>query len=90
MTKKDADRRHIFNQTGVLARADEFLEMINTEKMKFKDQNLSRVFIGGFSQGGMITLSILTRYHLKEKLGGIIALSSIIPIMPDQYIPDEI
>lgn len=53
------------------------IESIIEEEIKSGIKS-EKVFIGGFSQGGAI--SLYTGINLKEKIGGIIALSAYIPL----------
>ena len=52
------------------------MHLIKEEAQRLKG-NASKVFIGGFSQGGMVSLATLMRYKGKQPLGGAISLSGI-------------
>ena len=45
--------------------------------MKLLGNDPSKIIIGGFSQGGIVSLATLLRYKGPKPLGGIIALSAI-------------
>lgn len=45
--------------------------------MKLLGNDPSKVFIGGFSQGGVPSLTTLMRFKGQKPLGGVIALSAI-------------
>ena len=51
--------------------------LIEDEKQMLPDQNTSRIFIGGFSQGAMISLATLLTWDQQSQLGGVVALSGM-------------
>jgi len=53
---------------------DDFIKLIDSEIEKLKDKDPRRIFIGGFSQGGAMSLATLMRWKGKKNLGGIISV----------------
>lgn len=64
------------DEAGVL-RSRDYLNSLIAEEVS-KGISPSRIVIGGFSQGGAI--SLLTGITYKEKLGGIFGLSTFLPL----------
>jgi predicted esterase len=52
--------------------------LIHLEAQRFSDQNTERIFIGGFSQGSGLALSIFLRSTVQ--LGGVFGLSGMVPL----------
>ncbi|KAH0559880.1 hypothetical protein GP486_003600 [Trichoglossum hirsutum] len=65
------------DEAGILKTRDYFHTLISDEKTK-KGIPSERIVIGGFSQGGAI--SVLSGLSCPTKLGGIFALSSYLPL----------
>ena len=55
--------------------------MINEEVLKLPEgrQSLTNIFVGGISQGAMLSFAALLRYPFKTPLGGVICLIGINP-----------
>ena len=53
---------------------DDLIKLIDSEIEKLKDKDPRRIFIGGFSQGGAMSLATLMRWKGKKNLGGIISV----------------
>jgi predicted esterase len=53
---------------------DDLIKLIDSEIEKVKDKDPRRIFIGGFSQGGAMSLATLMRWKGKKNLGGIISV----------------
>ena len=53
------------------------LKLIKEETTKFADRDPRRVFIGGFSQGCMVSLAAFLKYTGPEPFGGILGLSGM-------------
>ena len=53
------------------------LNLVDLEKQKFEDQNESRIYIAGFSQGCMITLAAYLMHKGPSPLGGIIGFGGV-------------
>ena len=53
------------------------LKLIEEEIQKLPDQDPSRIIIGGFSQGSIISLASLLRNKLDRPLGGVLALNGM-------------
>ena len=67
------DQAQIINQTEI------FNKVIQNEISKFGDKNSKRIFLGGFSQGAMLALSIYLR-NQDFQLGGLMGFSGQIPL----------
>ena len=63
-----------FNQEDAMASALLVLNLVDLEKQKFEDQNISRIYLAGFSQGCMITLAAYLMHQGPSPLGGVIGL----------------
>ena len=57
-----ADVRKKYSQKDLNESADLLLSMIEEERQKFADKDASRVFVGGFSQGCMVSLAAFLKY----------------------------
>lgn len=66
-----------YNQNDVMASAELLLQLVKEEALKLPDQDVSRVFIGGFSQGCVVSLAAYHSYEGPTPLGGVIALSGM-------------
>ena len=66
-----------YNQDEVNESAELLLQMVEEERQLLPDQDPSRVFIGGFSQGCMVSLAAYLKYAGSKPLGGVIGLSGI-------------
>ena len=53
---------------------DNLIKLIKNEIEKFKDKDPRRIFIGGFSQGGAMSLATLMKWKGNKNLGGIISV----------------
>ena len=53
---------------------------VHLEAQRFDDKDTQRVFVGGFSQGADLALSIFLRSTVQ--LGGVFALSGMVPLEP--------
>jgi len=51
--------------------------MIEEERLKLPDQDPSRIFIGGFSQGCMVALAAFIKYQGTKPFGGFLGLSGM-------------
>ena len=69
-----------FNATQVEMTAEYILEIANKERLKFKDGSFERVFIGGHSQGAIVSLAAFLKHTGPQHLGGIIALSGFVGV----------
>ena len=54
--------RKDYSQNDLNESADLLLELIEEERNKFEDKDPARVFIGGFSQGCMVSLAAFLKY----------------------------
>ena len=50
-------------------------DIIIDEQKLLPNQDLSRIFLGGFSQGAMVSISTLFAYEWSQPLGGVLCLS---------------
>ncbi|KAJ5952934.1 Phospholipase/carboxylesterase/thioesterase [Penicillium vulpinum] len=76
------------DETGIIRSRDYFNALINTE-IETKNIKASRIILGGFSQGG--AMSVFTGVTNKEKLGGVFGMSCYM-LLSDRiknYIPEE-
>lgn len=71
---------------------DKILEFVEVERKiladKYGGDGYDRIFIGGFSQGSMLTLGLLMRAYEKipSPLAGFVGMSGCVPTMPsDDY-----
>jgi predicted esterase len=67
-----------FDQESLMAQADMMRTLVHLESQRFDDKNTSRVFIGGFSQGSDLALSIFLQSTVQ--LGGVFGLSGMVPL----------
>lgn len=85
--KTEADWQSRYDQDGLVAASDKILEMINTETEALGGK-ANKVFIGGFSQGGVLSLATYLRYEkLDNPLGGVFALSGMQGLEKSNYKP---
>ena len=75
--KKDKFEKEDFYEKEDLDRADEKIQGVLREEAKVFGGDFSKVFIGGFSQGAMVTLYTGLQFQ-DQKLGGIISLSGLV------------
>ncbi|KAF8504225.1 Phospholipase/carboxylesterase/thioesterase [Gautieria morchelliformis] len=66
------------DQAGMLSTARSVNEIITSEIDALPDVSASRIVLGGFSQGAAMTL--FTGLTTERKLGGLVALSSYLPV----------
>ena len=62
-----------YDQSHIREYSDFQIKLILEEAKKFEN-DISKVFIGGFSQGCMICLTTLLRFKSNKSLGGVIAI----------------
>ena len=61
--------------------------MVDSELKDFEDQDPSRIFIGGFSQGGAVSLAVLFRiYKDLSNLGGVISVTGPLPLQEKNFL----
>lgn len=83
--KSEADWQSRFDQDGLVSQSDKILSMIETEKSALGD-DASKVFVGGFSQGGILSLATFLRYEQTDSpLGGVFSLSGMQGLAKDKY-----
>ena len=63
------------SQQDIMKNTKTIIELVHQEAKKFKG-DYKKVFVGGFSQGASIALSV--GLNIKEKIGGVVALSGIL------------
>ncbi len=71
-----ADLKRDEDAAGIHAACDQILALIARERSRGLPSE--RIFLGGFSQGGAISLS--TALHHPKRLAGVIALSAYLPL----------
>ncbi|MFM7852630.1 MAG: hypothetical protein ACKO96_12125, partial [Flammeovirgaceae bacterium] len=54
---------------------DILMQIIDEKINSFWDKNPSRLFIGGFEQGAMVSLATLLKLNYNQPIGGVFALS---------------
>lgn len=62
---------------GVSKSSKQLIKLIE-EEVKTSGLRMDQIFIGGFSQGGAI--SLYTGLNLKERIGGVVSLSGYLPV----------
>ena len=67
--------RSMLNQDDVTTSVKLLNDLIDQELKTLPNQDLSRIFIGGFSQGAMVSLATLMTWKRSKPLGGVVALS---------------
>ena len=66
---------------------DKILSLVYSELKNFDDQDPSRIFIGGFSQGGAVSLAVLFRiYKDLSNLGGVISVTGPLPLSKENFL----
>ena len=60
-----------------MASANLVLKMVDEEKERFPDKDVSRIYIGGFSQGCMVSLAAFLMHKGPKPLGGVVGLSGM-------------
>ena len=65
----------MINQDDVASSVNLLNKLIEQESKSVPDQDVSRIFIGGFSQGAMVSLATLISWKGTKPLGGVVALS---------------
>lgn len=63
------------SQQDIMKNTKMIIELVHQEAKKFNG-DYKKVFVGGFSQGASIALSV--GLNIKEKIGGVVALSGIL------------
>ena len=53
------------------------MALAKKEAELFEDKDTSRIFIGGFSQGCMVSLAAFLSWDLPTRLGGVLGLSGM-------------
>ena len=81
-----------FNQTELLETVDMFHDLIRKEAERFADRDTRRILIGGFSQGSMVSSSVLLRWTGPQPLGGVVLESGLISLVDSNIIltPDAL
>lgn len=83
--RTEADWQSRFDQDGLVSSSDKVLSMIETET-DILGGDASKVFVGGFSQGGILSLAVFLRYEkLDNGLGGVFSLSGMQGLQKDKY-----
>lgn len=72
-----SDIRKEYSQGELEESADLLLNIVDQEMDKLPDKSSKRIFIGGFSQGCMVSLAAFMRYKGTEPLGGVLGLSGM-------------
>lgn len=77
LTVNDKDK--LFDQAELKEMASVYHMLIEKERMLFAPgkQTTRRIYLGGFDEGGMMSMATFLRYEGTEPLGGIFALSSL-------------
>ena len=66
---------------------DKIISLVYSELKNFDDQDPSRIFIGGFSQGGAVSLAVLFRiYKDLSNLGGVISVTGPLPLSKENFL----
>jgi len=60
--------------------ADKMLTLIESERQLFSDKSAARVYMGGTSMGGMMTLATFMKYAGADPLGGVVAMFTWTPL----------
>ena len=63
---------------------DHMLDLIEEERLRFPDQDSKRVFIGGNSQGTIVTLAAYLRYKGPTRLGGYCGILAVNLLPPEE------
>ena len=69
--------RKEYSQEQLMASANLVLKIVEEEKERFPDKDLSRIYIGGFSQGCMVSLAAFLMHQGPKQLGGVVGLSGM-------------
>ena len=79
-----------YSQKDINQSADLLLSLLEEERNKFADKDASRVFIGGFSQGCMVSLAAFLKYKGDKPFGGLIGLSGMqaLEFKPEEVTPE--
>ena len=78
--------RKEFNQNELNESANRLLKMVKEETQLLPDKDASKIFIGGFSQGCMVSLAAFLKYSGPKHLGGVLGLSGMQALDTDKYV----
>ena len=76
------------SQEEIISRADEMLKIVDREA-KLLGDDPSKVYIGGLSQGCMVSLAVFLKYRGEKPLGGIIGIMGMIALDYTRHIKFE-
>ena len=83
--QQDVDK--IVDQESLKKSVDKIINLVYSELEEFEDQDPSRIFIGGFSQGGSVSLAVLFRiYKDLSNLGGVISVTGPLPLSQENFL----
>ena len=78
--------RKEYNQNELNEAANVLLRIVEVEKELLPDKDPSRIFIGGFSQGCMVSLAAFLKYSGTKRLGGVLGLSGMQALDTEKYV----
>ena len=82
--KQQMDKRdEIYDQNGIQETLKLLRSMIDIEKKRYNNE-YERIFLGGISQGAMVSLSYLLTMTSKP-LGGVYGMITLNPLMEKYY-----